>query len=353
MVNRYFKFELHRKYYIIFFVLIFSMLNFRVVKNTHLFEAYNIETYIDLLNESEFMYSSEMAEALEAEDYSLFLQNRIKYNQYMLDENYGTTLDQYINQKEIYFDSYLLNNNIKPLNICLDYNYLQGGDGVSALHIIIKNCIPLCIPFISLFITFKSLQDDRKAFNYLMSLPISKKDIVKTKWKTSIIMSFLTVVLTLVAVFVFGCILDGMGQFNYPITLDVMNLRNTTEFSFIPFWLFIFLDLIIILIQITVYVSIGTLFYKVVQNKWICYLVVLLIGMIPIINMIVFPTPMLVNEAVSLIPFFSDNAFHIITQGYSLGRVIGYFLIMLLWPVILYSKYMSKKSKGDFYEKMY
>jgi len=304
--------------------------------------------YTTSLKESTNATENAMAKALEANDTEAFLKNRIKVNQ-KNDQTFSSFGYQLKNA--IAFDTYLLKHHMKPLNINMscDYNQLSAINGISVLYKATK-WISMMIPLVSLLPMLMSLLRHNKAYHYMMSLPVRKTTLIKTKWLAGIAAGFTAVVLLFTGSFLLGFMIGGSGDFSYPIVLHTADIAVQEVSSYIPFWLFLFCVLAVILLQITAYVSLEALLCKVIRNVWGRYLLLFILAIIATYVPLTLPADL--NVKLPLISLVCALPYAIVTQGYAWYSLLLYFALLIGISLWVYYRYMRKHAKGVYFDEI-
>lgn len=344
MEARFLKFQIFKKYRVLYFIIFIAVISFFYFNISQKSNQLRYWQYISVLEESSegvdeiSLYESQMASALKNNEFEVFLMSRISMNEYLIENGYANDSLQ----NEINFDYYLLDHHLKPLNLMISFNHIGEINGASAIYMMIKEILPLILPILTLFVTMRSIDDDQRVSNYIMTLPLKKTFIRKTQWLSSFLVVGFCVCLLLLISFVIGVIFGGIGSFLYPITLNTSMLSQINNSFYFPLWLFIICALIYLLIQIICYSGIGFVISYSIKNTWLKYMLGFVLGILPIVYILVAQIPLYVNTDVMLIPFVCDGAFYVITQGYSLLSLFLFFLFIFLIIGFVYYFYIKK-----------
>lgn len=352
MVRNYLKFEMDKKHYVIYLVILFALLSYGLMFTLDRQGNRSMISYISLLEQSNNANELEMAEALRKQDYPTFLKHRIQMKEEQR-KTYTKDEDIYVYENEIAFDTYLLEHHIQPLNVALGvgFDQITSVNGASALLMSIRILLPILLPFLAFLLMINSIKDQKKAYNYTMTLPLKRKDIIKAKWVTSIGMGCIAILLFLLITFVIGVTFGGMGDFTYPLVLHASFIEQMQVQTYLPLWGFLLLSVFLSCIQIIVYVSIGMLLCKLVKHHWVQYL--LLVVYIFFITKYLVSLPIHQMAPISLLTFLLGGPYYLVIQGYPIFLLTIYVIVCIIISSMMYLIYMSKQAKKDYFNETY
>lgn len=343
------KFELrHRKIAILIFIVVNVISGFylfqqnKVVNTSKLIitNAENSDMDSKDIGDREFKDNINMS--IINDDSQLYLESMIGLDNYYLKINAYSGLEtkEYY-QNRIEFNQYLLDNDIKSLNqIMSSYNKLEEINGVSAINQVLDKIIPILMPFSILIIAYQVFFLNTSTYNYIMTLPYTKKKILTAKWLTVFITNALILLFTVTISFVLGTLIGGSGDFNYPIVTNYLNINSANQ-TFISFYFYLPLVLIFELVRVAIYTTLGMFLANFTKNRWITLLTTIIFSLIPIVYILNLDYTYYSN----LIPFFFDSGHAIVTYNFSLINKIGYILVMIT------TIYFSIKISTDLFEK--
>lgn len=346
------KFELKQYKPIILVILIVSISGFFLVQQN---EVNNISKQI--LMESQIKnqgdkniaeYNKDITSAIRDHNNQLYLNTAISLDKYYLNQNFYSQSEfaetkQYY-QNRIDFNEYLLKNKIKSLNMINSaYNNLEEINGVSAVYNVMAKIVPIIMPLIILITAYRVFNIESAAYNYLMTLPYRKKDILLSKWLAVFIINLAILIFTIISAFFIGTLIGGIGEFNYPIVANYLNINNAAVIL-IDYKIYLFLVIILSMLNIAVYSTVGMFFSNIIKNRWVVLLINIMIGSIPMIYMFTLDY----TYYSKLIPFVFDNAHAIITYNFSLINIIGFVLTVgiIVYLCVMVSNKQFKIREG-------
>lgn len=323
-----FKFELLKKKF-----LIVSMILLAVLTSFYLYRLdanYNIAVMIlNNENEDDTIYDRNMDKARMHDDSKAYLTNAISLDNYYLENgfyDYGFANGKQYLKNEIAFNQYLLDNHIESLNLVNTvYNNLEKINGVSAVYNVIKTIIPIVLPLLVLGMAYRFFTIKEESYKYLMTLPVSKKQIIKAKWLATMLVSLGLIMFTVLCSFIVGMVIGGIGDFSYPIVFNYLNINNTVHVLNSFAW-YLLIVIIMIVFKVIIYTSIGVAIAICFKNKWVSIMLVVMIGIIPAIRLFNLDITMYSD----LIPLVFDSSHALVTYGYSLLNIIGYFIVTFI-----------------------
>lgn len=335
MKKRLFNFNIYRNRNIFLLLIIVSVFLFLFFNFLNNYNESIIDDYIRISDED--TTKNNISESLKSGDTSSYLKNVRDSNNDTLaqgiSEEYGIT--KYFLTNENNFISYLLDNNIESQSLLSGiYNQIQDINGTSCMYYMFKWVLPLLIPIITMLLMLKSIYAEKESYNFLMTLPAKKENIIKAKIYASVSTSIFVSIVLIIIAFLIGVFFGGIGDFRYPIALNSMLLNTQYSESYLPLYIFILVGIVAIIIKIILYTGISLFIGVSIKNKWISYLLVIVLGLAPICYFLFLNEPLYANTTTILIPFIYDSCYSIITYGYSQYLIIGYYILLVAIIVV-------------------
>lgn len=329
------KFELKQRKSIIFILMIILILSIFYLVQQNSFN--NVSKQIVIMNNEKRLtdkeigkYAENINTAIINNDNRLYLNNKINLDKYYLNNNFYSH-SEFANTKQYYenritFNQYLRDHKIKSMNkIDTPYNNLEEVNGVSAIYNIIVKLFPIMMPMVTLLTAYQIFKIKPDTYNYLMTLPNKKKEILISKWLAVFIINLVVLFFTVISAFVIGSLIGGIGDFDYPIITNYLNINSSSQ-TFISYKLYLLFTIIVSVLKIAIYTTIGMFLVNAIKNKWVALLVSIIMGIIPTIYIFSLDYTYYSN----LIPFVFDGSHAIVTYSFSLFNIISYILVMII-----------------------
>lgn len=199
---------------------------------------------------------TQMRTALLLDDWNLYLENKIQYDEKMAQEissgMLSTSLSADEARKDVDINKLLLQQNIEPI---FPDNSMQA---LNYVTVVLNSVFVILILVIVIYFTSSIIPSDfeSETYKFLYTQPISKIKIFFSKFIAALIINYLWIVLALGGSFLILIPIFGLGNPNYPFNFILGETTSTIPVSqFIVMALFVLFLLVTLVIIFTLLIS--------------------------------------------------------------------------------------------------
>lgn len=274
--------------------------------------------------------SMNIAEAIDNDDSDEYLMNKLSLDRYYYQFNLIIETKQYV-LNQIDFNQYLLDHQIKTLNMVdYTYDYLSSVNSVSSCYLTFSKVLVFILPIITLLVSNSILHIKPATYNYLMTLPYEKKQIIAGKVIASFAANNFIVFLIVIFSFIIGLYLGGNGDLNYPIVTNHLFIFEQPHIL-ISFWQYLILVTLGTILNIGVYTLISLLLVSLFKDRWISVTISFVIALVPVVYF--YQLDYLFYS--HIIPLVFDNGHALVTYGDGWFGYGSYCLLLIIVSVIV------------------